>query len=156
MGSNQAFHDAAALLFRECFEGIQAGKNYTWFVQGKEGIFDALSSVSAEEASAKPSDRCATIAAHAFHILFALRNACSYIGMPEPEGTWESSWEKQTATQEEWDELTGQIRQHYQYFLDWFDTNTNWSDQETVVGALAQLPHMAFHLGAIRQLMKVV
>lgn len=155
MGDNQNFRDAAALLFRECFEGVPAGKDYTWFVQGKEGILDALESTSASRASIKPSEHCASIAAHAYHILFALRGAGESIGMPGPEGTWESSWDKQTATPEEWEELINEIRSTYTQLLKWFESNEEWSDPEAVVGSLALLPHMAFHLGAIRQLMKL-
>lgn len=92
-------------LFRECFEGRPEGQEYTWFVEGREGIFDALESIGAETASINPSLECASIAAHAFHIRYALRGANAYLGGPEQEGDWESSWAKQEVVEEEWVEL---------------------------------------------------
>lgn len=152
----RGFRDAAAMLFREAFEGIPAGQNYTWFVQGKEGLFDALASVTAEEASRKPSDGGASIAAHTNHILFILRSANTSLGRPEPEGTWESTWQRQTVTEQEWASLTERIRGEYQLYLEWFSKNEDWSGEHAYVSNLVPLPHVAFHLGAIRQLLKLV
>ena len=150
------FQTATLQLLRECFEGKPEGQNYTWFVEGKEGIFDALSSVSAERASIKPSERSSTIAAHGYHILYALRGANAYYGRPKPEGTWDDSWSKETATDQEWSDLMAAIQDEYLFLLVWFETADDWSDEQTVIGGLAQLPHMAFHLGALRQLLKIV
>lgn len=152
MSETPSFQSAATLLFREAFEGIPPRQDYTWFVQGKEGLFDAFRTVDAERASRKLAPSSPSIAAHAYHILFTLRNANSYQGRPEPEGTWESSWEKQIATEAEWAELVQRIRDEYTLFLGWLESQTGWRDQTTVIGVLAQLPHMAYHLGAIRQL----
>lgn len=143
-------------LLRECFEGRPEGQDYTWFVEGKEGIFDALEVTSAEKASIKPSPTCASIAAHTYHIRYALRGANAYLGGPEQEGDWESSWTKQTVTQEEWDELKKDVRYQYDFFVNYFKGEPDFSDEGNLVGFTAQLPHMAFHLGAIRQIMKIV
>src|SRR5690242_18818634 len=109
------FRPSFSILFREAFEGVPKGADGTWFVQGKEGLFDALASVSADRASKKPNPDCPSIAAHAYHVLFALRNCNSTFGRPKPEGTWESSWAKQSATSEEWAALAEQIREEYAY-----------------------------------------
>ena len=143
-------------LLRECFEGRPDGKDYTWFVEGKEGIFDALESTGAETASTKPSLECASIAAHTFHIRYALRGANAYLGGPAQEGDWESSWAKQEVSEEEWMELKNDVRYQYDYFLNYFETKPDINEPDHAVGFLAQLPHMAFHLGAIRQILKVV
>lgn len=150
------FQCAALELYRECFEGRPEGQNYTWFVERKEGIFDALASADAGRASAKPSDGCATIAAHAYHVLYALRLSNSEYGRPKPEGTWEDSWSKQTVTEEEWTELIGAIHDEYLFLLIWFENVDEWENEESVMEALSPLPHMAFHLGAMRQILKIV
>ena len=147
--------DAYLTLFRECFEGRADGNDYTWFVEGKEGIFEALESTSAERASRKPTPNCASIAAHVYHIRYALRGCNAYIGGPAVEGDWESSWAKQVVDDAEWQGLKADVRYEYEFFLRWLEPNTEWSDSGVVLGVLAQLPHMAYHLGAIRQLMKV-
>jgi hypothetical protein len=147
--------DAYLTLFRECFEGRAEGNDYTWFVEGLEGIFDALDSTSAEKASVKPTAECASIAAHAYHIRYTLRGGNAHIGGPPIEGDWESSWSKQSVTPEEWEQLKADVRYEYAFFLRWFEANEDWSDPVVRTGVMAQLPHFAYHLGAIRQLMKV-
>ena len=87
MGESQ-FQAGLVTLLKEAFTGIAPGQDGTWIVQGKEGIFDAVASVTAEQASVKPNPSCPSIAAHAFHILFSLRNGNSNIGRPSPEGAW--------------------------------------------------------------------
>jgi len=156
MNLDARFRDAAVQLFREAFEGMPANQNYTWFVEGKEGIFDAFSSVSAEVASRKPSASCATIAAHAYHILFLLRCANMCLGRPAPEGTWESSSDKQAVTEAEWTELVARIHEEYELYVGWFSQNEDWTHEAGVTPVLAPLPHAAFHLGAIRQILRVV
>jgi len=158
MSGRHPLQSAAVTLLREAFEGREPDKDYTWFVERKEGIMDALATVDAQRASKKPSESCASIAAHAYHILFALQSANSYLGREKPLGNWESSWLKQTATPDEWSAVSTKIWEEYVFFRDWFAAKQDWTeaDPETWIGALAQLPHMAFHLGAIRQIMKIV
>jgi len=153
---NAGFHGAAVYLLREAFEGKPEGQDYTWFVEGKEGIFDALDIVDAARASVKPSDRCATIAAHAYHLLYLLRAANVCQGKPAPEGDWNSSWAKQTVTDAEWAELKSLIRDEYVSYRDWFAANRDWSVENAFVATLTVVPHVAFHLGALRQLVLIV
>lgn len=148
------FQRAAVVLFKEAFEGMPTGQDYTWFVQGKEGIFDALDSVDAERASRHAGD-ASSIAAHAYHLLYAMRWANTAQGGERPEGSWEDSWRKQDATPEEWAALKAALREEVERFVPWLETNEDWSFDEAYLATLAVLPHVAYHLGAIRQLMKV-
>jgi len=156
MSTDSSFQSAAVILLREAFEGVASGQNYTWFVQGKEGMLNALESVDATRASRKPSPDCASIAAHSYHILYTLRGANEAQGRPRPEGSWEDTWKVQTVTDEEWNELRAVIRSEYEVFIAWFESNQDWSVDEAAIGSLASLPHLSFHLGAIRQILKVV
>lgn len=153
---DQGFRDAAATLLREAFEGMPDGQNFTWFVEKKEGIFDALESTSAEAASRKPTSECSSIAAHTYHLLFAMRGANMCQGRPAPEGTWESSWDKQTVTEAEWSDLKAKLRAEYESYLAWFSANEDWTHPDAHLNTLTPLPHVAYHLGAIRQIMKVI
>jgi len=148
---NQGFHKAAITLLREAFEGVAEGNGYTWFVQGKEGILDALTTIDAAQASFKPGGQAASIAGHAYHMLYLLRGANMCQGHPAPEGTWESSWEKQSVTPEEWATLGTRIREVYKSYLHWFAANTDWTYPDAELNTLAPLPHVAYHLGAMRQ-----
>ncbi len=48
------------------------------------------------------------------------------------------------------------VEREYRSFLGWFATNQDWSRGDVKTGALACLPHMAFHLATIRQILKVL
>ena len=99
---------------------------------------------------------CLSIAAHAYHMLYALRGGNAGHGRPAPEGTWGDSWKKQEVTAHEWTELKANITAEYSEFLTWPEANTKWDNVRAQTGALAMLPHMAYHLGAIRQILKVI
>ncbi|MBX3117564.1 MAG: DinB family protein [Fimbriimonadaceae bacterium] len=150
------FQQATTTLLRECFEGVPQSQDYSWFIQRNEALFDSFDSVTAEQASTHPAPDCSTIAAHTYHILFAMRWANNLQGGPEPVGTWETSWDKQSVNEAEWKELVATVRSECNSFVAWFEKNEDWSDEDNLIGALNVLPHMAYHLGAIRQLMKFV
>lgn len=157
MSDRSDLRPAFVTLFRECFEGIRAGASGTWFVEKHEGILDALRTVSAERASYRIDPDSPTLAAHAYHMLYALRGLTSFLGRPEPEGSWEDSWSKQSATEEEWAELGKAIEAEYRVFLNWLDGDPDWGDEpDNRTGGLAILPHMAYHLGAMRALMRLI
>ncbi|RYG31589.1 hypothetical protein EON81_22545 [bacterium] len=152
MADPHDFRDVAVILLREAFEGRAEGNDYTWFVEGKEGIFDALASMDAKVASKKPFRNAPSLAAHAYHVLYILRWANTWHGGPEPQGDWESSWAKQSASSQEWAELQNLIRTEYRRYLDWFAANKDWSPEQIRLSTLANLPHLAYHLGAMRQI----
>jgi hypothetical protein len=154
MSEHRAFSLACATLLREACEGIEPGKSGTWFVQGKEGLFDALDSVDAAQASKQACPGCSSIAAHANHVLYMLRGAATALGGPAPEGTWESTWSVQSVNEREWNEIRRAIREQVRGLLPWYESGAPWGeDSELTIGALALLPHLAYHLGAIRQLL---
>jgi hypothetical protein len=147
------FQSAAASLICEAFEGREDGRKYTWFVQDREALLPSMNDLTAQQVSAELKPGVATIGAHYNHILFALTLVTEEIRGGTVEGTWESSWEKQSFSADEWHALQSKIREEYEFFLGAFTTKEDWPDDHIIAG-LAILPHMAFHLGAIRQLMK--
>ena len=152
MSAPDKFQSAAAVLLREAFEGIPQGQKYTWFVEKREGIFDALESLDAEAASRKPAPQLSSAAGHAYHMLYALRWANTPQGRPRPEGDWESTWARQSVSREEWADVQANIRSEYELFIAWFDSNTDWERENSEISALGSLPHLAYHLGALRQI----
>ena len=147
---------AAAELFREVFEGVVPGANGTWFVQGKEAIFDALSSVDAEAASFRADGRLSTLGAHAFHLNYYLSLFNANLRRENPEADWDGSWKKQTFTAEEWKALADDVRREYDSALEWYRNGPELEDQEQATYALANLCHAAYHLGAMRALITMV
>lgn len=149
------YHGAFVLLFREAFEGRPDGQDYTWFVQGKEGLFDVLESLDAKRASRRVTPECSSVFAHLSHARYALWLSNSYVRGENPDSDWEGSWAKQKCTEEEWRQLKADMRREYADLVSYFNSRPEWPEQDWLIGAIALLPHMAYHLGAVRQLMKV-
>lgn len=147
---------ALITLFKEAFEGIPAGASGTWFVQGKEGIFDAVESMSSEVASRKPAPECSSIAAHTDHVRYYMSLANAEVRGEPIESDWEGSWARQVVSESEWAEIMKGLRKEYAGVLTFLESNPDWKDQDWLTGAFAQLAHAAYHLGAIRQIMKVI
>lgn len=147
---------AAAELFREAFEGRAQGNDYTWFVQGREALLPTLDAVDAMAASHSVGSGLPTLAAHAYHLRYILQWMNVPEGDPEPEGDWESTWAKEVVTSEEWDALRAEIRGRYGRAFAWMRTNEDWSVENASLQFIAQLPHVAYHLGAMRVILKLV
>lgn len=148
---------AAITLWKEAFTGIAKGASGTWFVQGKEGIFDAIDGLDATRASRQASSSSPSIAAHTNHILFALQVVNSeFLKSPQPKGGWEGSWKQNEFSEQEWDTLRQDVHDEYESFLHWLETDSAVEDPDEVTTVVAQIAHMGYHLGAIRQLLRLI
>lgn len=147
---------SAAKLFREAFEGREEGKNSTWFVQDREAILPTLDAVDAMVASHSPGNGLPSLAAHAYHLRYILHWINHAEGDLRPEGDWESTWTKEVVTDAEWDELRKEIRERYVRAAAWMARNEDWSVDESSTMFLAGLPHVAYHLGAMRVILRLV
>ncbi len=150
------FRKDIVMLFREAFEAVPPGQNYTWFVQGKEGIFDALATVTAEQASRRHGPESNSIGAHLNHVRYFLFLFNADMSADKSvEADWEGSWSKQVFTDEEWKQLAVDLKGEYQKALAWLEGDEEWPGKDGVIGGMVPLPHAAYHLGAVRALMKV-
>lgn len=113
---------------------------------------ESLAELDEQLASRKVNTELQSIAAHVVHCLFVLRLANAMFGRPSPEGTWEGTWSKQEVTAEEWQMLKSEFEFEAQLLMKNTDSDADWSQAEFATGTLVALPHLAFHLGAIRQL----
>jgi hypothetical protein len=147
---------AATTLFREAFEGRAEGNDYTWFVQGREAILPTLDEVDAMSASHSPGFGLPSLAAHAYHLRYILHWMNVPSGENQPEGDWESTWEKQVVTDVEWEVLRTEIRQRFDQAVAWMATNKEWPEENASLMFLAPLPHVAYHLGAMRVILSLV
>ncbi len=144
------------MLFREAFEGREEGKNSTWFVEGREAILPTLDEIDAMAASHSPGSGLPSIAAHAYHLRYILQWVNVPAGGEKPTGDWNSTWEKETVSDAEWDALRAEIKERYGRAVKWLAENEDWSYEDAHPNFLAPLPHVAYHLGAIRVLLKLV
>ncbi len=140
------------MVLKEAYEGPQDPRG-TWFVEmaPDTGLFGTLASVSADEASRPPAPGRSTIAGHAAHLRFSLEVARRFLGGDRGPFEWEQSWATRSVDDAAWAELRAGLRQEYDAFRRALD-EAGELDWLLLSGMFGGLAHVAYHLGAIRQM----
>jgi hypothetical protein len=151
--------NAIAELLTEAYAG-PPDPSSTWFIdnEANSGILGMLDTVSAAEASTPVngvSEPGATIAANAEHLRWSLANANYALRGQEYQGNWKESWRLQTADEHAWNELRAQLRQEFETLRTAIQQQSDLPGPY-LLGVLGLIPHAAFHLGIIRQMMERV
>jgi hypothetical protein len=148
------FTNSLFALLKETFEGTNTAFGTMYLDQGT-GFFDTIETVDAEKASRGVADGATTIAAHCEHVRFYLEFLSNYMSEKFTMVDWKDSWRVKTVTESEWTALRGQLHKTYQLVTDTFTEVETWNDFK-ITGALGILAHTAYHLSAIRQILKII
>jgi hypothetical protein len=119
---------------------------------GDEGLLRSIEKLSASEASAR-TPTGSSIAAHVDHVRYGLSLMNLWSQGAEPFGTadWSHSWHRTTVSEPEWRQRISELR----------DATTRWTeairqprevDVVELNGMIGSIAHLAYHLGAIRQI----
>ena len=146
------FTQSLYILFKEAFEGMQ-GEVGNIFLDRHVGIFSTLGSIEYDKASMEIGNT--TIAAQCEHVRFYLDFLSNYMSENFTMVDWKDSWKTKTVSDEEWTALRGQLQKTYQKVTDTFNEVETWNDFK-ISGALGILAHTAYHLSAIRQILKFI
>ncbi len=138
------------IILRETFEGSPEGQGSAYLDRGV-GIFATLDNLTAEEVSKELGET--TIAAHTEHAKFYLDRLCEFINGRTETVNWEQSWLIDEVNETEWNHLRDSVRQAYENVLRCFAEVETWNE-DNIGDAIAIIAHTAYHLGAIRQIMK--
>jgi hypothetical protein len=121
---------------------------------GDVGLLRSLDAISAEGAS-RTSQGGASIAAHVDHLRFglSLMNAWSGGANPWDTADFTASWRISAVSEAEWQDLRSRFRVESQRWLEAMRARRELTDEEAniLLGAVA---HLAYHVGAIRQIDK--
>ena len=144
---------ALATVLREVVKGSSSKGG--WLLNPDDpGLVRSLDTLSAAAASAVPATGGASIAAHVDHVKYGLElfNRWSR-GEKDPfsGADWSASWRRGTVSDAEWAALRDQLRAEADAWLQAVRTPRELSRVE-LTGILASAAHMAYHLGAIRQI----
>ena len=143
--------DQVEELLRETFEGARPGEG-TQYLDHDSGIIPTVRKLSAEEASQHREGR-PSIASHLRHMEFHLRVSHEWIAGDQSRRDWKASFLPQQVTPAEWQALVEQIQQTRQDFLRVLRGLP--ADRLVAEGAgMGAIAHLAYHLGAIRQLLR--
>jgi hypothetical protein len=141
-------------LFRELIHGPERPGQAYMLNTGDVGLLRSLDALSAD-ASSRTSQGGASIAAHVDHLRYglSLMNAWSGGANPWDFADFTASWRISTVNDAEWQRLRSQLRDESGRWLDAMRTTRELTDEDVniVFGVTA---HLAYHLGAIRQIDK--
>ena len=144
-----AFLKAILYLLRETFEG--SGEAGSAYLDKGVGVLNTIEKLSADEVSREVGSM--TIAAQTEHAKFYLDRLCEFINGRTEKVNWEQSWLIETVNETEWNALRDGVRKSYENVLRCLADVPDWNE-ERVGMAMGILAHTAYHLGAIRQIMK--
>jgi hypothetical protein len=140
-----------AALFSELVAGPPTSEAYM-LNAGDEGLLASLDKLPAAAASAR-APTGSSIAAHVDHLRYglSLMNRWSAGENPFEGADWGGSWRKATVSTEEWQALRAALRLEADRWLDVLRTPREVREIE-LNGMIGSIGHLAYHLGAIRQI----
>jgi len=123
--------------------------------RGDVGLLRSLDALSASQASTNVNEG-ATIAAHAQHLRYGLslfNRWAAEGGNPFADAKWDAAWKTSRVTEPQWQEIRDGLRDEAQHWRDAIASPREVTDVE-LTGLIASVAHLAYHLGAIRQIDK--
>lgn len=145
------------LLFSELVEGAPRKGGAFMLNTGDAGLLNSLDKLSAADASRSVNDG-ATIAAHTQHVSYGLSLMNRWAregGNPFADATWDDAWKISTVHDIAWHEIRGGLRREAHAWLETLRTPRQVQEIE-LAGMIGSIAHLAYHLGAIRQIDKSV
>lgn len=141
-------------LFGELVNGASADGAYI-LNAGDEGLLRSLDNVSAKAASA-PTPTGSSIAAHVDHLRYglSLMNRWRAGENPFTGANWSTSWKKTMVSEDEWQARRAELHTEATRWLDALGTPREVREME-LNGMIGSIAHLAYHLGAIRQINSV-
>jgi hypothetical protein len=142
-------------LFSELVDGTTGGNGAFVLNSGDVGLLRSLEHISAAEASRSVNDG-ATIAAHAQHLRYGLSLMNRWAtdgGNPFADATWDEAWRMSTVDDAAWSDVRSGLRDEAHRWLAVLNTPRTVTNVE-FTGMLGSIAHLAYHLGAIRQINK--
>ena len=144
-----------ARLFSELVDGIAASGTAFVLNSGDVGLLRSLENISASDASRSVNEG-ATIAAHAQHVRYGLSLMNQWAeegGNPFANAKWDEAWKIRAVDAASWDEIRGGLRRETQRWMRTLESSREVAEVE-LTGMAASVAHLAYHLGAIRQINK--
>jgi hypothetical protein len=142
-------------LFSELVDGTHDAGGAFMLNSGDIGLLRSLDGLSPAAAS-RSVNGGATIAAHAQHLRYGLslmNRWASKGGNPFADAKWDEAWKMTGVDAKEWEEIRGGLRDETRRWTEALGSPREVSEVE-LAGVIASIAHLAYHLGAIRQIDK--
>lgn len=142
-------------VFSELVDGASDRGNAVVLNSGDVGLLRSLSTLSAGDASRSANDG-ATIAAHALHLSYGLSLMNRWAregGNPFADAKWDEAWRTSTVDAAQWRQIQDDLRTETHRWLEALGAPRDVTSAE-LKGLVGSIAHLAYHLGAIRQISK--
>jgi hypothetical protein len=142
-------------LFTELVDGTSGQKGAFVLNTGDVGLLRSLHNLSAADAS-RSVNSGATIAAHAQHLRYGLSLMNRWAaegGDPFADASWDEAWKTSAVDEKAWKEIQDGLDEEAHLWLETLRRPRVVSVVE-LTGMTASVAHLAYHLGAIRQIHK--
>ncbi len=146
--------EAIAFLLTEILYGTTTSNEGTTFLEGDQALIATLQSLTPEQASQQPQN-LDSIAANLIHLNAYLGYTIATFKQQEPAYDWPGTWAKQIISEDEYNAEIQKLQTQAEQFtnlLNHVPLEQKWPLVETI----ANLCHLSYHLGAIRQLARIV
>ena len=144
-----------AHLFAELVDGVTSSRGGFMLNTGDPGMLASLNRLSADDAS-HSSNGGATIAAHTQHVRYGLSLMNQWAaegGNPFANAKWDEAWKITLVDADQWREIRNGLRQETERWSQVLKTPREVAGLE-FTGLVSSIAHLAYHLGAIRQIDK--
>jgi hypothetical protein len=142
-----------AAVWSELVDGPPRGGGAFVLNSGDGGLLRSLDRLTADAAS-QSVNAGATIAAHAQHVRYglSLMNRWAHEGGdPFADATWDAAWKMSRVDAAAWEEIRSGLRSEASRWREVLGSPREVSSTE-LAGMIGSLAHLAYHLGAIRQI----
>ena len=142
-----------ARLFSELVDGAHDAGGAFMLNSGDVGLLKSLDALTSTAASHAVNGG-ATIAAHVQHLRFGLSLMNRWAtegGDPFADAKWDEAWKIAAVDAREWQEIRDGLREEAQRWTQALGSPREVSDVE-LAGMIGSIAHLAYHLGAIRQI----
>jgi hypothetical protein len=146
--AHRDFTETLCKLLKETFE--EGGSIY---LDKGAGLLQTLEAITPEAASRAPVPGAPTVAAHCAHISYYVRVVYNFIVGQAQQVDWPSSWRVQHVGPDEWEALKCELRSGYDRLKPALESVQAWGEGP-LIDSMAIVAHTAYHLGALRQVVR--
>lgn len=142
-------------LFSELADGVRVKGTAYVLNSGDAGLLRSLDAISPADASRSVNDG-ATIAAHAQHVRYGLSLMNRWAtegGNPFADAIWDAAWKVSTVDENAWGDIREGLRHEAHVWMQQLASPREVTETE-LTGMIGSIVHLAYHLGAIRQINK--
>ncbi len=153
------FVDAFLVVLKEAFAGGDAGAGTSFLDDtkadgsGNHGLFAVLASLNAAQAS-DLTVLGSSIVSHTAHTAFHIEATLRFASGDRSPNDWQASFEPRVVSDADWLVQQQRLQDAYSSIVALAHNTAIW-DEHSAVGMMATLAHVSYHLGAVRQILKL-